>query len=250
MKNKRLLLLSLMTLICFTQATCADDHDTLFQQANNLYKEGNYEQALNAYKNIQNKSNLVHYNIGNCHYKLQQQGKALAAWRRAEHNWGWSEREELTKNIALVKSQLHREEESISKFRLAAQSLYNRIKSFIRATPLLWIQLLVLIIWLFLFIYLAYLRKKRKKVMISCLFFLLATAAGLLAFKYSQQLLKKGIIITQQIPVRSGPGETYQQLTTLYEGKEVRIRKQVDDHYKISFPGSIGWIPTSSLEEI
>lgn len=247
MKKIGLFLLLSLTLI-YSSPLQANDNRQLFQQANDLYKTGHYQDALAKYQAIGDKSNIVHYNIGNCYYKLKQPGRALASWRRAEYNWGWADRQELAKNIHFVTT-VHDRQEQTSKLKQMINRLYSGIKTAVRITPLWWMQLLVLVVWLFLFGFLAYLRKERKKAAIIFLFFLLAISAGLLGLKYSQRLMRQGVVLNEA-PVRSGPGVAYQQLTTVGEGKEVRIRKMSDEYYKISFLGCTGWISMDSVEEV
>ena len=60
------------------------------------------------YKRIPHKSAVVNYNLGNCAYKLGQKGYALLYWRRAEHAWKFTGREELLENIFLLKGELQK----------------------------------------------------------------------------------------------------------------------------------------------
>ena len=57
----------------------------LFNRANQKYKNGHFQKALNLYEQIPNKSAGVNYNIGNCAYKLKQFGQALVHWPQATH---------------------------------------------------------------------------------------------------------------------------------------------------------------------
>ncbi len=45
-----------------------------FYQANDLYKEGKFSKAYELYEKIPNKSAKVHYNLGNCAFKLNKIG--------------------------------------------------------------------------------------------------------------------------------------------------------------------------------
>ncbi len=246
-------LIVIVTLL-LSELFCLADHTPdilLFTQANQLYKTGNFEQALAAYEKIPEKSNVVYYNMGNCFYKLQNYGKALAAWKRAEHDWGWFDHTELTNNIKLVRKTMLNDSAEAASLKASLNELTLTITSFINRTPLLWFQILVLIIWIFLFIYLTYLHQRGKKLIISLLFSLLALAASLLGIKYSLTTQTRGIVISSSATVRSGPGENFQLLLNLPEVKEVTIKQASDSYFKISFHGNIiGWMKQEDIEII
>lgn len=223
-----------------------------FLSANELYKKGDYTQALEHYRHIAHKSPHVFYNMGNCAYKLNKLGYALLYWRKAEHNWGLFGRDELLNNIALVRKQLTQEkaEKKISSIKKISESLSVRTTSFIKALPLLWFQLAVLLLWLFLFLYLRYLHKRGKMLVIALLFCFQAASAGMLVLKYSINLRRYGVVISKQAILRAGPGDTYKILGELAQGDEVLITKQSDNFYKITTHGTIAWVSEKELEQI
>ncbi len=222
-----------------------------FLYANELYKQKNYKDAIKSYDLIINKSPQVFYNMGNCAYKLGKKGQAIALWRKAEHNWGLSSREELLNNIALAKKDLLVENEKqstgIKKF---IRLLSQQVLSFVKAIPLLWFQLILLLIWLLLFLYLRYLHIKKRRLILITLFGLLFYTASLLVLKYSLLMINYGVVINKETIMRAGPGDTYKTLGTINEGEEIKIQKESDNFYKISHKKSIGWVTQQDIKPI
>ncbi|MBS1988635.1 SH3 domain-containing protein [Candidatus Dependentiae bacterium] len=224
----------------------------VFLYGNELYKKGDYTEALKQYEQILHKTPQLFYNMGNCAYKLKKFGYALLYWRKAEYNWGISGRDELIKNIALVKKELVPDAsgKKISGIKKASECLSNEALSLIKAIPLLWLQLAVLLMWLFLFLYLHYLHRKGRAFVIACLFSFLALAASMLTLKYGINFRQYGVVVAKQGTLRAGPGDTYKTLGEVSQADEVRIFKKTDDFYKITTRGTIGWISQKELEVI
>src|SRR5689334_19162351 len=58
-----------------------------FEEANKLYEQGKYAEAAAAYENLapaHNGSPALYYNLGNAWFKAGQNGRAIAAYRKAE----------------------------------------------------------------------------------------------------------------------------------------------------------------------
>jgi tetratricopeptide (TPR) repeat protein len=75
-----------LLLIIANTTIVAQTADSLFVTANNLYKEGKIEQAIETYKKIESQ-NLVsaelYYNLGNCYYKLNKVGPSIYNYEKA-----------------------------------------------------------------------------------------------------------------------------------------------------------------------
>lgn len=116
MKTKLQTIIIALAWCLFPQQTArADDCQSLFLQANEQYKKGNVEQARTLYQKIVNKSPQVYYNIGNCEYRLNHPGYAMLYWRRAERDWGIWDRDDLVKNIELLKKSFSRHQHEPNK---------------------------------------------------------------------------------------------------------------------------------------
>lgn len=235
-------------------ALYATSDSELFQKANELYKAGNFEQAYAAYQKIAEKDASVHYNLGNCAYKLSKFGHALLYWRKAEKEWGIFNRTELLNNIKQVKEALKTEVLQTSKeenpVTLFMKYLKTNSFSFMQAIPLFYLQILFLIVWLFLFFYHKYLYKKDHKFIIVIVFLLVSVCGSMLAIKYGMLTKQYGVVVQPRAQLLSGPGSTYHALMVIPEGKEGIIYKESHDFYKIKINGIIGWIKRGEFEKI
>lgn len=244
-------------LLCFTASSLSvygehQNSNELFLYGNELYKKGDYTEALKQYEQISQKTPHLLYNMGNCAYKLKKFGYALLYWRKAEHDWGISGRDELLKNIELVKKELTSDSSNkkTSGIKKVSESFSNEALSLIKGIPLLWLQLAVLLMWLFLFLYLHYLHRKGRAFIITCLFFFLALTASMLTLKYGITFRQYGVVVVKQGTLRAGPGDTYKTLGEVSQGDEVRIFKKTDDFYKVTARGTIAWISETELKAV
>lgn len=234
--------------MCSICSMCSMYADT-FTQANTLYRQAQYNKALELYTQIPSKSASVHYNMGNCAYKLKRYGYALLYWRRAEHNWGIFHRDELIENITLLQEQLG----LLPKKRNPIIRLGSKIKQFltslIKAIPLIFIQLLFLLLWLFLFLYLRFLYKTKQKTIIAILFAIIAFCGIVLITKYSMNARTYGVVL-KQTPLLSGPSQTYQTLMTLKQAQEFIIKQEEQNFFKVKVLKRIGWIAKGDTAKI
>lgn len=257
MKSKKSFIL--MLLLIMTKGLCAaPNYQELFLEANEHYKENKFKAAFEKYKQIPNPSTKINYNLGNCAYKMGKLGYALLYWRRAENDWGLFNRQELVENIKLVQEQIKKTQGSIKRFGTAkivhsipfVSTIKEKTLSAVRSTPLLWLQLLFLLIWFFLFMYLRYLHQKKQKFIIVLLFLLASWFGLLLVIKYNMRFRKYGIVVQKQAKLLSGPADSYQTLIQLPEGVEGKIKKQSGDYYKVKINGQIGWMSSQAFEKI
>lgn len=264
MKSKRIKLCSVIITTMFLSLFLSDclkaeqeqvSYQVIFDKANSLYKDGQYEAAMEFYKKIQDKSAVVNYNLGNCAYKLNKLGFAHLYWRRAEKYWGVSDRTELLNNIKMVKDKLR--EQKNGKKDKKTEAVFKNLKnfkiqiiSFIRATPLFFFQIVFLILWIFLFVFIRKLFKLRKRLLAAMLFTFIAISGLMLVSKYNFEYKQFGIVTTASARLLSGPGDNYQVLSFVTEAKEVVIQKSSNGFYKIKINGQIGWISQKVVEVI
>ena len=244
----RVLRLVLVISLLFIGKLFSVSYQEKFLQANELYKEGNFEKALSLYEEIPNKGAVILYNLGNCAYKMGNKGLALAYWRKAEKQWGLLGKDELKYNIYLVKKEFLKNDANT--FVILVENFKNNFISFVKNIPLLVLQASFLVVWIFLFLYLKYLYKKKHKILIIILFLLIAIFGTLLTIRYSLKLIRYGVVIGQEVPVLSGPSESFSELTKLPEALEVIIKKKSDEYYKIKFAERFGWIKAKDIVEI
>lgn len=254
MKKIRIIKLSIIFCVSLGYLHADQGAAAIFEQANKLYKQGFYQEALYAYNRIQQKNAVINYNIGNCEFKLQNYGKALLYWRRAEREWGFGAGIELLNNICYLKDQLnglHGKPESAEK----SDPFFKKIKSlktvfdfYIRSIPLLFFQLVFLILWILIFIFIPNWIRKKRKMLVAGLFTLIAIFGLILVMKYAFEIKQHGVVVSKQAKLLSGPGQNYQVLTVIPEATELNIEKESDGYYKIKLNGQIGWVERASVD--
>ncbi len=229
------------------------DSEESFLLATQAYKSGDFSKAYEEFAKIPEKNAAIHYNLGNCAYQQGKYGYALLHWRRAERDWGFFGREELSANMKLVRKKIsvsegeQKDQGPLVTILSSGKALKNACVSTIRATPIIWLQILVLLLWMVLFGALRYLFRHKHKIIITFLFISQVLAAGMLALKYNYTLKMSGVIVEKTVPFMSGPGKTYTQIMLLPEAKECVILKESDGYYKVKTNGSVGWIQKSAV---
>ncbi len=247
-----LIVISIPTQILKAQKDLPQDYNTVFEKANALYKEGKYEDAMELYKKIPDKSAAVNYNLGNCAYKLNRFGFAHLYWRRAEKDWGFFGRTDLLNNIKLLREQLKTPKTDAQKddVLIKAKNLQFNITSFIRGTPLYCFQIVFLFFWIFLFVFIRNLLICKKRLLIGILFTFIAISGLMLVSKYNFEYKQFGIVTVNNTKLLSGPGDNFQVLSFVQEAKEVIIQKTSSGFYKIKIDGLIGWVSQEAVERI
>src|SRR5262249_15844893 len=85
---KRLaILISLMVSLSLGLVTHASDSSAAFDEANRLYEQARFSDALDAYQKMLaggKISEAIYFNLGNALFKSGQTGRAIAAYRQAE----------------------------------------------------------------------------------------------------------------------------------------------------------------------
>ena len=91
----------LKTIIILLISTSIIAENSLFEQANNEYRNQNYSIAISLYDSILNnglESGELYYNLGNCYYKNQDWANAI--WHYEKFSF---RRKKVLKNLNLTK---------------------------------------------------------------------------------------------------------------------------------------------------
>ena len=241
----------------FLKGSNLDKNKNDFIHGNELYKKGNFSEAYKIYDQIHPKIKQVHFNLGNCAFKLGKHGYALLHWRRAELGWGLFGRQDLENNIQMIKRKIKKteikdsEENPFHGVVNFYELVISKFFSCIKAISFLSLQVLFLVTWLIFFMIQYYFdqRKKRKlvkkSIVVLCMFFAL-----LLGIKYSFNYRKHAVILYPQVQLFSGPGNNFSLLGQLYESDEVIILKESSGFFKIMYENQLGWIDKKYIESL
>ncbi len=216
------------------------------QTAEDLYRHGQYAQALSAYeKQIKDYPNnpFLYYNIGNCYFKMGSTGLAVANYYRA---FQLNPRDtDIRHNLELA---LAASGES-----LVPAGMPVSLHKAVFGLSLTELQgLLHLVLWAFcLLAGLWLLTRKAGKITLVAGVLLLAVA-GWFFVRYSWQSEPLAVVATPQAELRSGPGENFPASATITQGHLVQIVDQKGPWQQVVLrsEGIKGWMENSSLEHI
>ncbi|MBM3893575.1 SH3 domain-containing protein [Candidatus Dependentiae bacterium] len=128
-------------------------------------------------------------------------------------------------------------------------TLLTMLTKTLRLIPMLYLQLMVLALWILLFIYLHKLLKQKKRLLVTLLFALLAAAALILAFKYTIQSRVYLVTTGKKNALYSGPDVNFTVLGHLPANKELIKLQEVGAFVKVRYKGTIVWIEANHVEQ-
>ena len=241
--------------LVITGSLSSQNLDSLFVSANNLYKNGNYEEAIKTYNEIESKgfvSSELYYNIGNSYYKLNKVASTIYFYEKAlkidplnedaQNNLVFAKRlaldniEELPKTLLQKINQNYLQKLSYNQWAIAA------------------VVLSILASILFLLFYFADIPSRKRLYFVSSVlgFILLIVSIFITYNQYSfTKNNVEAIIFAEKTEIRNSPTLNSEEVFTLHEGTKVYVIDAVDNWKKIKLAdGKIGWIITSELKEI
>ncbi len=230
----------------------AQTNNSLFVQANDLYRQGEYEKAKDIYEKLVFEKNIdsaeLFYNLANCYFKTDNLGKAVLNYKRA---FMIDPRDKLINdNLSFARGFI--------KFKVNdTRNWYiregERILSYITLDELQVVLLILFLMIVILRLCLLLVKKgkilKRMSLFISIIFLISISA---LILKISPLFSAPEAVITSAgADVRYGPSTADKVAFRLSEGIEVIITSENNKWYKILLKsGKEGWIKDSSLEEV
>ncbi|MCZ4318287.1 tetratricopeptide repeat protein [Aequorivita viscosa] len=246
------LLYILILLVSFSSMA---QNQNLFDQGKELYKNGKYQQAINAWMQILDKgehSAELYFNLGNAQYKLNQIGPSVYYYEKAL---------QLSPNDSDIKNNLaFAENARIDSIEPLPQTVFSKWYKSIAGVftfngwAVLAVIFSILFVALFLFYYFAYTEKRKRLLFASSMFagiFLVATLT--MAFLTYSDFTKKqpAIIFASEIEVKTEPSMGSSVAFILHEGTKVQISAQDGNWYRITLAdGKDGWIPATDLKQL
>lgn len=247
MKLITYLFVLLLSTVSFAQDT------TVFDQANRLYTDGNYTEALNRYTSIldqEQHSAELYFNIANAHYKLNNIAPSIYYYEKAlllKPN-----DKEILNNIAFARNM------TIDAIESVPEVGFSRLVK--NATHTMgfdnWANLSIGLVILFVILFLAYYfsqstGKKRLAFITSVLALILAFIA--LAFAFNsygmEQKNQPAIVFAQESPIKSEPNLRSAESFKLHEGTKVHVIDTVSNWSEIKLSdGKTGWVANEDIK--
>jgi len=249
------LMIFLSSMMSFGQDLSLEQAQDLFKQANENYRQGSFDLAVNAYQSIEDSgwvSSELYMNIGNSFYRQNQLAPSIYYFEKAVL---------LDPNNKQAKSNLvlanRGKIDDINELpQSALQKLDKQYLKVISPDQWAWTSVgLSLFFGLsFLLFHFAIRPSKRRLYFVSSLLSaVLLFMVVLISFKEydDQQKDRAAIVFADQVEVTNAPTKNAQVDFNLHEGTKVLVLDQVDRWKKISIAdGSTGWIPAASIKEL
>ncbi len=242
----------ILVFICLCAYTHADegqpDISTLFLQANQSYKSGDYKAAADGYEKLVaagiTNGELL-YNLGNAYLKKGDNGRAILNYRKAEL---FMPRDaDLEANLQFALGQTTDriecgEGDSLVKtvcFWYAKLSCLELCYVFLAVNAVFW---LLLIVKFFMY-------GEMLGISVYISFFLSLLFGGSFSVKlYNTVYTRSGVVLAGEVMVRSGTSPSDTVLFKLHEGAELAVAVEENDWLKITLcDGKKGWVQKSSI---
>ncbi len=226
---------------------------TLFADANQLYSDGNYAEAAQAYEQIiaEQPNSEAYYNLGNAYFKQDELAQAILAYERCLR---LDPRNKDAKyNLAFAQSRIIDNVEDNQMFFI--KNWLQSIRNTMRETTWMILSIISFLIVLIGALLFALSKEQwlRKTAFYSALvaLFISICACANAGSLHSRDNNRAEAIITQGIVnVKASPDRSGTELFTLHEGTKVIIHETLGEWCNIHVGNNVGWMKLSSLERI
>lgn len=233
----------LFSVLVLKSAAC--ESMKLFNQANNCYKEGKYQDAINLYSKIVDsgvESGNIYFNLGNCYFKNGMLGYSILSYERAKRFMPLSS--DLKANyvhaLGFVK-----DAKSYSRYPVNTLWAIYSFGSNIITTYQVGIFLEVVFILILVFCILSlYFRTIARRVRIAIFLMGIVFVAGAAYMAISLSFLhKEAVVVVEKADAKFEPFDRATTHFTICEGTKVLILERNEDWIKIErIDGKVGWL--------
>ncbi len=242
--KKQYLLLFLLLFIIMPQCLAATETETLFDQGNRAFSQGNYEQAIDFFEDIVENSGYsasLLYNLANSYVQNGQIGKAIVNYERAAI---------LSPSDSDISGNLDKVRKESGLFQQEPEGV-DRLFSLFSINQWATLTLLILaIVTLFLIfaVKISFGKSLRIGVYSSSIILLALTASGVFT-KYQQ--LNPSIVTSSSAKILISPFESSTSVGAIQEGRRVYpVKTHGAYSYVTDAAGRKGWLMTSEIESV
>lgn len=238
------------------QETLGENKEVTIAFADSAYSKGDYLSAIKAYETILTNDGVapeIYYNLGNAYYKSNDIAKAILNYERALLLDPSDS--DIRFNLELARSKTV---DKVSEgFKLFITEWIEAIVNMASMTTWAIIGIVTFIVMLAALLLLFYGKKisMRKLAMaISLLMLAITVFANLAALHHYHYLNNRqmAIVVVPGVTAKSTPDESGTSLFILHEGRKIKVCDDtMKDWKEIELEdGTVGWIPTASIEII
>jgi len=243
----------LILLLLIANVLNAQDEQKIFESANEMYKQQNYEKAIEYYKTLE-KYNLISselfYNLGNSYYKLNKVGPSIYYYEKALKLNPLNK--DVQNNLVFARRLALDNIEELPK--TVFQKLNSRYLQKLSYNQWAIVSIVFCALGSLLFLLFYFSNQPRSKrtffitSLISFLFLIISLTITYNQFSYFKNN-KVAIVFAEETEVRNAPSLNSEEVFTLHEGTKVIVLDTIDDWKKIKIAdGKIGWIIADDIQ--
>lgn len=241
--------------ISVSSIALAADRDSLWLKANNSYSLGEYNSAIDYYKQIEDSGYMsakLWYNMGNAYYKLQEDGKAILYYERAlklDPSY-----QDAKNNLEIAKLKTLDKIESVPEFILTTwtKDIRNTMSSDSWAVTGI-VFFLATAVLMLLFRHAPHVAQRKLSFILACITMVIVLIAFIFSFNLRSNASSKGsaVVLAPVSNVKSAPNSTGGNLFILHEGTKVEVLESVGGWSKVELSdGRQGWMESKDFEAI
>lgn len=226
-----------------------------FAKGNELYKNGKYEQAIDAYNSelsAKKQSADLYFNLGNCYYKLNKVAPAIYNYEKAlvlKPNDN-----DIANNLRFAQKRTVDEIKVVPKVGFA--KLTRDFTAIYHYNTWAWISVGFSVLFLvsFLGYYFSALTLYKRLFFFGMFVMLLLLLISVLSSIFEKRHFKNerpAIVFAEMTDVKSEPQNKGASVVVLHEGTKVFVKETVDNWKKIQLTdGTEGWIDNDAIREV
>lgn len=244
---------TLILLLCCFSLFVYPQNDQRFEEANALYNDGKYAEAIDVYTSILDSgvhSSELYFNIANANYKLNNIAPSIFYYEKAlllNPN-----DEDIKDNLAFAKKMTIDAIDKVPEVGFT-RIIKNVVNTFHKDT---WAKIAITGVLIFVLLFLMYhfsysTTKKRVAFIISVFSLLLALFSVLMAFQkeHLDANDNPAIVFAQESRVKADPNKNSEEVFRLHEGAKIQVLETYEDWNKIKLAdNSTGWILSSDIK--
>lgn len=239
---------------CFLSLNLSAQNE-VFEQANTLYNQEDYQQAIEKYQAILNSnrhSPELYYNLANAYLKTEQLGSAIYYYEKAKKMS--PDDEDILNNLAFAQKQVIDVITPIPK--TGFNYLIRRIAGYFSVYQWsVWSIVLVFFLSISYLVYAFSFSSLRKRIFFSTFLLGIVLTVFCVAMAYIeknyQKNHKEAIIFALEVQVKNEPLDGSQVSFLLHEGTKVEVTEALNGWLKIKLAdGKVGWIESENLKII
>ena len=231
------------------------DFEQKFKQANELYTQNKFEEALNLYQEIIDANYVsedLFYNTANTCYRLNKVGESIYYYEKA-----------LMQNPSNEDAKYNLELANLRVKNRPAILPQNAIASFFKdliffASANFWAYISLFLFLVFLVIFFMYIKsqssKTKKLYFLISIIILFFSVSSMIFMQYQTQVFKShniAIVVEDEVDAKSSPDENSNTLFQIYEGFKVEIENKNGNWLEIKLTdGKKAWVKNKSLKKL